>query len=115
MGTAATQAKSKYNHKTYDAITIRAPKGASEAITELAYLSGRSKADYIRTVISSHARSLERHDLAKAVGGGGINRPAQSTLEASEAVAHFLRWADRHCLAPSAELVARLEAMIEQL
>ena len=70
MGTAATKAKSKYNIENYDTITVRAPKGANEAITELARLAGRTKADYIRSVISSHARSLERHDLAKKVGGG---------------------------------------------
>lgn len=70
MGTAATKSKSKYNLANYDTITVRAPKGASEAITELARLAGRTKADYIRSVISSHARSLERHDLAKKVGGG---------------------------------------------
>lgn len=118
MGTAATKAKSKYNIENYDTITVRAPRGANEAITELARLSGRTKADYIRSVISSHARSLERHDLAKKVGGGGAMIAvdvATDPLAATECVTEFLAWANRRSLAPAAELEARLRHLIEHL
>ena len=115
MGSAATKAKDKYNAAHYDVVSVRTPKGGKDAISELARLAGRTRADYIRTVIASHARSLERHDLAKKVGGGGTIKGSKSVLEGSEAIERFIAWATKRCLAPKAELTAQLEAMIEQL
>lgn len=115
MGTPATKAKDKYNAAHYDVISVRTPKGGKDAISELARLAGRTRADYIRTVIASHARSLERHDLAKKVGGGGTIKGSKSALEGSESIERFISWANKRCLAPKDELIAQLEAMIERL
>ena len=73
QGTAATRAKAKYNHKTYDSIKFHCRKGGNDAVKELAHLTGRSKADYIRALIATDARRRGRNDLADKIGGGGSN------------------------------------------
>lgn len=70
MGTSATAAKSRYNRKNYDHITIRTRKGGNDAINELASIRKRSKSDYIRELIRADARRMNRYDLAQAVGSG---------------------------------------------
>ena len=39
QGTAATRAKAKYNHKTYDSIKFHCKKGGNEALKELARIN----------------------------------------------------------------------------
>lgn len=77
QGTPATQAKKRYNRKAYDIIKFHCRKGGNDAVTELARINGRSKADYIRALIATDARRRGRKDLADKIGGGGGNTPVQ--------------------------------------
>lgn len=47
MGTAATNAKAKYNQKTYDMISIRLKKGVKEKLEFCAKASGKSVNQYV--------------------------------------------------------------------
>lgn len=51
MSKTSTAAKTRYNEKTYDKITIRQPKGWKEAVKAAAAAEEKSLAGYIRDAV----------------------------------------------------------------
>lgn len=52
MGKTSTTAKDRYNHKTYDDIRLRVPKGQKEAIQTFAEQNGESLNGFINRLIA---------------------------------------------------------------
>ena len=73
MPTSETAAKAKYNQKNYDDICIRVGKGGNAYIKDLARRDGKSKAEYIRSLIIADALKKGDKTAASKIGGGGAN------------------------------------------
>ncbi len=59
MGTKSTEAKNRYNTKTYDTISIRQPKGWRDKVKDAADKAGKSLAGYIRDAVDKEMRRRE--------------------------------------------------------
>lgn len=57
MGTAATNAKAKYNQKTYDMISVRLKKGVKEKLEFCAKASGKSLNQYVVDAVFESIKS----------------------------------------------------------
>lgn len=70
-GTSATRAKARYNAKNYDDVCFRVGTGGNAYINYLAERVGKSKAEYIRSLIIADARKRGEENAALKIGGGG--------------------------------------------
>ena len=70
-GNSATRAKAKYNAKKYDDVCFRVGIGGNEYINMLAQRAGKSKAEYIRSLIISDAARNGDNNARLIIGGGG--------------------------------------------
>lgn len=71
-GNSATRAKAKYNMKNYDDVCFRVGIGGNAYINYLAERAGKSKAEYIRSLIIADARKMGENDAQLKIGGGGV-------------------------------------------
>ena len=71
-GNSATKAKAKYNMKNYDDVCFRVGIGGNAYINYLAKRAGKSKAEYIRSLIISDATRKGETNARIKLGGGGV-------------------------------------------
>ena len=74
MGNTATEAKKRYNTKTYDHITTYVNKGGKDLINLCAQEQGKTVAQYIRDLIIQDAQKQGYNDAEQQIdlGGGGV-------------------------------------------
>lgn len=79
MGNSETTAKKKYNAKKYDDVCIRVGKGGNAYIKDLARRAGKSKAEYIRSLIIADALKKGDVNAAKKIGGSYTPPPLKTS------------------------------------
>ena len=66
----STEVKNRWNKKHYDQIAYHCKIGGKEYIKQLAAASGKSMADYLRTLVIQDAQKKGRNDIVEFFGGG---------------------------------------------